>query len=229
MVLGDDITTDQISPAGAIPLESEAGRWLAEHGDDPKDLNVYASRRGNWEIMLRGLFTNRSVRNLLAPDIAPGSTVHAPSGAVLPLWCAAGLYEEAGESVVILAGERYGAGSSRDWAAKGPNLLGVRAVLAVSFERIHRQNLIGMGMLPLRIARGAASRAAWPATGDRIEVKAPASTLAPRSAMNVTLHRASGRTQDIQAVAAVETRLEVELLRAGGVIPFILSRALESG
>ena len=229
IVLGDDITTDQISPAGAIAAASEAGRYLVEHCDDPRDLNVYASRRGNWEVMVRGLFTNCTVRNLLAPDIAPGSTVHAPTGAMLPLWRAAGLYEDAGDSVVILAGERYGAGSSRDWAAKGPNLLGVRAVIAASFERIHRQNLIGMGMLPLRIVRAnqhPEQLGLMP--GDRIEVKAPADALGPRSAIDVTLHRASGRVEDIETVAAVETQLEAELLRAGGVIPFILSRVLGS-
>jgi aconitate hydratase len=229
IVLGDDITTDQISPAAAIPLASEAGRYLVEHGDDPGDLNVYAARRGNWEIMLRGLFTNRTVRNLLGDAIPPGSTVHAPTGAVLPLWRAARLYEQAGESVVILAGERYGAGSSRDWAAKGPNLLGVRAVLAASFERIHRQNLIGMGVLPLRLPRAEQHpERLGLRPGDRIEIAAEPDALSPRIGIAVTLRRASGPAETLDTIAAVETRLEVELLRAGGVIPFILARALHT-
>ena len=130
IVLGDDITTDHISPAGAIPAKGEAGAWLIERGENPSDLNVFSSRRGNFEAMVRGLFTNRSVRNLLAPDAAPGWTVHAPSGELLPLYRAAERYRAEGVPTVILAGRHYGAGSSRDWAAKGPALLGVRAVLA---------------------------------------------------------------------------------------------------
>ena len=126
LVLGDDITTDHISPAGAIPAGSDAGRWLTERGEDPCDLNVYASRRGNWEVMLRGLFTNRTVVNQLCPGAPPGHTAYAPSGEVLPVWQAAGRYAAAGLQVVIVAGERYGTGSSRDWAAKGAQLLGQR-------------------------------------------------------------------------------------------------------
>ncbi len=130
IVLGDDITTDHISPAGAIPAKGEAGAWLIERGENPRDLNVFSSRRGNFEAMVRGLYTNRAVRNLLAPDAAPGWTRHAPSGDLLPLYRAAERYRAEGTPTVILAGQHYGAGSSRDWGAKGPALLGVRAVLA---------------------------------------------------------------------------------------------------
>lgn len=151
LVLGDDITTDHISPAGAIPARSDAAAWLVERGEDPRDLNVYAARRGNWEVMLRGLFTNRTVVNHLAPGAPAGHTVFAPTGELLPAWRAAARYAEAGLPVVIVAGERYGNGSSRDWAAKGAQLLGARAVLANSFERIHRANLVGMGVVPLRL------------------------------------------------------------------------------
>jgi aconitate hydratase len=151
LVLGDDKTTDHISPAGQVPKYSEAAAYLVERGEDRNNLNVFASRRGNWEVMVRGLFTNQSVKNLLAPGLAPDSTIHAGSGEQLPLWRVAERYLAEGTSSVIVAGERYGMGSSRDWAAKGVALLGIRAVLALGFERIHRSNLIGMGILPLRI------------------------------------------------------------------------------
>jgi aconitate hydratase len=141
LVVGDDITTDQISPAGAVPAGSEAAKYLIERGENPRDLNVFSARRGNWEAMVRGLFTNKTVKNLLDPSIKPGQTIHMPSGNVLPLWDAAERYRAEGVPVVLLAGERYGMGSSRDWAAKGAALLGVRAVLAASFERIHRSTL----------------------------------------------------------------------------------------
>ena len=154
LVLGDDITTDHISPAGSIPPRSDAGVWLIERGENPSDLNVYASRRGNWEVMLRGLFTNRTVVNRLGPDLRAGATIFAPTGERLAVWQSARRYAAAGLAVVLVAGERYGTGSSRDWAAKGAQLLGVRAVLANSFERIHRANLVCMGVLPLQMPPG---------------------------------------------------------------------------
>ncbi|HEY9344830.1 MAG TPA: aconitase family protein, partial [Inquilinus sp.] len=227
IVLGDDITTDHISPAGQIPADSAAAEHLAARGENRRDLNVFAARRGNWQVMLRGLFTNRSVRNLLAPGIASGSTIHAGSGEALPLLRAAERYEAEGEAVVIVAGERYGMGSSRDWAAKGAALLGVRAVLALGFERIHRSNLIGMGVLPLRLARHPAELGLAP--GDRLAIEADPDRLAPRAKVAVTLHRAAGGTEALQAAAAVETTLEIEILRAGGIIPLILRRAIGTG
>ena len=228
LVLGDDITTDHISPAGQIPARSEAGRWLVAHGEDPTDLNVYASRRGNWEVMLRGLYANRAVRHELDPAIPPGSSVHAPTGEILPLWRVAERYRSEGQPVVVVAGERYGTGSSRDWAAKGLGLLGVRAVLAPSFERIHRSNLIGMGILPLRLAPEKHPRNLRLRPGDRIEVDADAQRLAPRIPVTVTVHRASGASETFETTAAVETALEVEILRGGGIIPLILRRAVHT-
>ena len=151
LVLGDDVTTDHISPASAIPPDSLVADFLAARGEDRRDLNVFASRRGNWEVMLRAAFHSRSLVNLYAPVAPVAHTLHAPSGQTLPLWEAAARYRDAGLPVVLVAGERYGTGSSRDWAAKGQRLLGIRAVLALSFERIHRSNLIGMGILPLRL------------------------------------------------------------------------------
>lgn len=228
IVLGDDITTDHISPAGAIPVDSDAARWLIEHGADPADLNVFSSRRGNWEVMLRGLFTNKTVRNLLAHDIPPGSTIMDSDSAPVPLWQAAARYAEANQPVVIVAGERYGMGSSRDWAAKGASLLGARAVLASSFERIHRSNLVNMGILPLRLPgdRHPGLMALHPE--DRIEVDAPADHLTPRAAVPVAIHRRDGSVERFEVRAEVETALELSVLRAGGIIPMILQGRLSA-
>jgi aconitate hydratase len=202
IVLGDDITTDHISPAGQIPAGSPTAEYLIARGDDPEDLNVFASRRGNWEVMLRGLFTNKSVRNLLDPDQSP----------IRPLWLEAMRYEREGTSLIIVAGERYGTGSSRDWAAKGPWLLGVRAVLARSFERIHRSNLIGMGILPLQL-----SSQLQLTLGDELEIRADPAKLSPGARVPVTVG-----DQTFLTTAAVDTALEVELLREGGILPYIL-------
>jgi aconitate hydratase len=153
-------------------------------------------------------------------------TLHVPSGDVLPIFEAAERYRQDGDAVVLVAGERYGTGSSRDWAAKGQRLLGIRAVLAVSFERIHRSNLIGMGILPLRFAAGTSPDSLEMRPGDKLEVDAPADTLSPRCKVPVRIVRANGTVQPIEATAAVETRLECTLLRSGGVIPLILQRSL---
>ncbi|MGE0582375.1 MAG: aconitase family protein [Steroidobacteraceae bacterium] len=224
LVLGDDVTTDHISPAGAIAASSEAGQWLSEHGEDPADLNVFAARRGNWEVMLRGLFTNAAVRNLLRADIPAGSTVHVPSGEVLPLWRAARRYAEEGVPVIVMAGERYGMGSSRDWAAKGQYLLGVRTVLAASFERIHRANLCHMGILPLALPDGVDPGSLALAPGDRIEIDMQDVALAPSAPCAVGVLYRDGRVRRFTARAAVETLAEVSALSAGGMLPLMLHR-----
>jgi aconitate hydratase len=223
IVLGDDVTTDHISPAGAIPADSDAARWLIDQGADPADLNVFSSRRGNWEVMLRGLFTNRTVRNLLGEAIPPGSTLMTTGGTPLPLWRAAARYAETGQAVVIVAGDRYGMGSSRDWAAKGASLLGARAVLAASFERIHRSNLVNMGILPLRLPADRHPSTLALAPEDRIEIDAPADTLTPRATVPVAIHRRDGGVERFAAAAQVETALELSVLRAGGIIRLILA------
>jgi aconitate hydratase len=226
LVLGDDVTTDHISPASAIPKDSFVADFLVERGDDRNDLNVFASRRGNWEVMMRAAFYSKSLRNLLWPHSPVGQTLHIPSGAVAPIFEVAQRYREDGDAVVLLAGERYGTGSSRDWAAKGQRLLGVRAVLALSFERIHRSNLIGMGILPLRLPPECAPDALRIAPGDRIEIDAPAAAIEPRARVTVSVHRVNGAIETYEARAAVETRLEVDLLRQGGVIPYILQKTI---
>lgn len=228
LVLGDDITTDHISPASAIPPDSLVADFLVARGDDRRDLNVFASRRGNWEVMLRASFHSKTLVNHLKPGMPVAHTLHIPSGDVQPIWDVAQRYHDDGQSVVLVAGARYGTGSSRDWAAKGQRLLGIRAVLAVSFERIHRSNLIGMGVLPLRFPSGMHPLQLDIQVGDRFEIDADPAQLAPRSVVPVSLHRANGSVEHISATAAVETLLEVDLLRKGGVIPSILLRTVEN-
>ncbi len=227
LVLGDDITTDHISPAGAIPAGGTAGRYLIEQSENPADLNVFASRRGNWEVMVRGLFTNRTVRNMLG-DVPPGSTIHMPSGAILPLWDAARRYRADGQSAVIVAGERYGMGSSRDWAAKGVSLLGARAVLALGFERIHRSNLIGMGILPIRLPAEFGPERLQLQPGDVVAVSANPEAIFPRCPVPVTIRRKDGSSLSFEASAAIETHVEIRTLKAGGLLPFILNEVLNA-
>ncbi|WP_376745696.1 hypothetical protein [Sinorhizobium psoraleae] len=214
------MTTDHISPAGQINAESYAGRHLVAAGDPRNDLNVYAARRGNWEAMVRGLFDNRTAANLLLGGRAASTTVYVPSMEEGPLWEVAERYRQEGRSVVVVAGERYGAGSSRDWAAKGIALLGVRAVIAKSFERIHRTNLVGMGVLPIVVENAMRSSSAL----DLIEVDAR--HIEPRCDIRLVLLHASGATETLTGRAAVETEQEVETLIAGGMIPLILDRHL---
>lgn len=228
LVVGDDITTDHISPVGQIPVKSDAGRYLIEHGDDPNDLNVYASRRANWEAMVRGLFTNRSVVNLLDGSLPPGQTIHEPSSERMSLFDASRRYDQEGVSLVIVAGERYGMGSSRDWAAKGAGLLSARAILAVSFERIHRSNLVGMGVLPIKLPPGITPQSLALSVSDRIGIAAPAESLKPRMPIPVRIVRQDGNRFEFTATAAVETSLEVDTLKAGGIIPLILQGVMNS-
>ncbi|UST52503.1 aconitate hydratase AcnA (plasmid) [Comamonadaceae bacterium OTU4NAUVB1] len=227
LVVGDDVTTDHISPASAIPRDSEVADFLVARGDDRDDLNVFASRRGNWEVMVRAAFHSKTLKNLFAPGAPVAHTLHVPSGELVSLWEAAQRYRAAGEPVVLVAGERYGTGSSRDWAAKGQRLLGIRAVLANSFERIHRSNLIGMGVLPLRMPAGVTPFTLDLRPGDRIEVAAHPEVITPRGGVALTVHRADGRMEHFEATAAVETQLEVGLLRAGGVIPSTLQKMIQ--
>ncbi len=226
LVVGDDVTTDHISPASAIPPDCLVADFLVERGDDRNDLNVFASRRGNWEVMMRAAFHSKTLVNLLKPGMPVAHTLHVPSGEVQPIWDVAQRYRDAGQSVVLLAGERYGMGSSRDWAAKGQRLLGIRSVLAVSFERIHRSNLIGMGILPLWLPNGVTPQTLAMQAGDQIEVAAPPELIQPRSPVTVRIHRINGQVDELQARAAVETQLEVDLLRDGGVIPSILQKTI---
>lgn len=226
MVLGDDMTTDHISPAGWINPESQAGKWLLQRGADAQDLNVYAAFRGNWEVMLRGLFTNRLARNFLSEGLDPSYTL-LDNGTILPVFEAADRLGEQGLPAILLAGARYGMGSSRDWAAKGVALLGVRAIIAHSFERIHRTNLIGMGVLPIEITDGFDPPAAGIKPSDRFVIDVDPDTLVPGQKLEVAWLTARGQ-QTIACRAAVDTAQEVETLRFGGVLPMILHKTLSA-
>ncbi|WP_127556722.1 aconitate hydratase AcnA [Saccharospirillum alexandrii] len=224
LLLGDDVTTDHISPASAIPKDSNVADFLVERGDSRDDLNVFASRRGNWEVMMRATFHNKAVRNGLTPDGPVAHTLHIPTGEVVQLVEAARRYREHDDSVVVVAGERYGMGSSRDWAAKGQRLLGIRAVLAISFERIHRTNLIGMGILPLQIPQNYRSAMLSLNAGSVIHIDVQPDALSPRAAVPIKVEQSDGSSLEFNCEAQVDTQAEVALLRAGGAIPFILAR-----
>lgn len=230
LVLGDDITTDHISPASAIPADSFIADFLVERGEDRADLNVFASRRGNWEVMARGAFYSKAVRNKLVSRetaaTATAITQHGPSGEMMSVWDASRRYAAEETPVVVIAGERYGMGSSRDWAAKVHHLLGVRAVLAVSYERIHRSNLIGMGILPLLLPDSVEDSIQMITAAHVIHIAADPGSLSPRAAVEVTVTPPSGAAFSFMATAALETHLEVDLLRVGGVIPKILSSSV---
>jgi aconitate hydratase len=222
LALGDSVTTDHISPAGSIAKTSPAGHYLIEHGVPPVDFNSYGARRGNDRVMTRGTFANIRIRNLLVPGTEGGVTRLLPGTDVLPVYDAAVQYKAAGTPLVVLAGAEYGTGSSRDWAAKGTMLLGVRAVLATSFERIHRSNLVGMGVLPLVLPEP------WQQLGLTGEetFDIPFDALAPRSTVVVKAHRPDGTTKEITCLVRIDTPVELDQFRAGGILPFVLRKLL---
>ncbi|MEN8375566.1 MAG: aconitate hydratase [Gemmatimonadota bacterium] len=228
-LMGDSITTDHISPAGAIAKDSPAGRYLMEHGVGHKDFNSYGSRRGNHEVMMRGTFANVRFRNRLAPDTEGGWTAHLPDGEVMPIYDAAMRYGEAGVPLIVIAGKEYGTGSSRDWAAKGPMLLGVRAAIATTYERIHRSNLIGMGVLPLQF-EGAQDAAALGLDGREVySVTGIADALeAPRAdrAVTVRARAEDGSTTEFRVRVRLDTPQEVEYYRHGGILHYVLRQMI---
>jgi len=222
-VLGDSVTTDHISPAGDIPEDSPAGKYLIGHGVAKKDFNSYGSRRGNHEVMMRGTFANIRLRNLLAPGTEGGWTAHLTDGETMSIYDAAMRYAEEGVSLLVIAGKEYGSGSSRDWAAKGPKLLGVTAVLAESFERIHRSNLVGMGILPLQFENGA-NRESLGLTGkETYSIEGISGGISPGKRLSV---RASlnGAEKTFPATIRVDTPEEVRYYNHGGILPYVLRR-----
>jgi len=221
---GDSVTTDHISPAGTIAVDSPAGRWLRDHGVRPADFNSYGARRGNHEIMVRGTFANIRLKNLLVPGTEGNVTVHRPSGDRMTFFDAAERYRAEGVPLVIVAGKEYGTGSSRDWAAKGTRLLGVRAVLAESFERIHRSNLVGMGVLPIQLPSSPVSLGL---TGvERVDVAWPSGGPGVRMDVRVTARCDEGSSVSFDARARLDTPLDVELYRQGGILPAMLRTLL---
>ena len=220
-IFGDSITTDHISPAGSIKLDSPAGKYLVENGVQRTEFNSYGARRGNHEVMMRGTFANIRIRNRMLDNIEGGMTRYAPTGEVMPIYDAAMEYQAAGTPLVVVAGKEYGTGSSRDWAAKGTILLGVRAVLAESFERIHRSNLVGMGVLPLQFADGE-SAATYGLTGTETFSIDGVAAIEPRQDVTVKVTRDGGETFDIVARCRIDTFNELEYYRSGGILQFVL-------
>ena len=217
----DSITTDHISPAGGIKRDSPAGRYLIEHGVAPHDFNSYGSRRGNHEVMMRGTFANTRIKNQMVPGVEGGVTVHYPSGERLPIYDAAMRYADDGIPLVVFAGKEYGTGSSRDWAAKGTTLLGVRAVIAESFERIHRSNLIGMGVLPLLFAEGMSWQALKLKGDETVSLKGLAD-LKPMQWLEADITYANGETRAVPVKAAIDTFDELDYFRNGGILHYVL-------
>ncbi|TDV48158.1 aconitase [Pseudomonas graminis] len=228
-VLGDSVTTDHISPAGNIKLDSPAGRYLRSKGVEYKDFNSYGSRRGNHEVMMRGTFANIRIRNEMLGGEEGGYTLHVPTDEKLPIYDAAMRYQEEGTPLVVIAGQEYGTGSSRDWAAKGTNLLGVKAVIAESFERIHRSNLVGMGVLPLQFKAGE-SRKTLGLTGKEVLniTGLTGATLKPGMSLAVQITREDGQQENIDVLCRIDTLNEVEYFKAGGILHYVLRQLIAS-
>jgi aconitate hydratase len=224
--VGDSITTDHISPAGAIKPDSPAGKYLIEHGVEQRDFNSYGSRRGNHEVMMRGTFANVRLRNELAPDTEGPWTTHLPSGEVMAVFDAALRYREEGVPLLVVAGKEYGSGSSRDWAAKGPALLGIRAVLAESFERIHRSNLVGMGVLPLQFAEGQSAGSLELSGRETFTIGGLASGIKPRQEVRVRARRDDGSEISFPATVRIDMPAEVDYYRHGGILQMVLRHML---
>jgi aconitate hydratase len=231
-VFGDSITTDHISPAGSIKEDGPAGKWLLANGVMKADFNSYGSRRGNHEIMMRGTFANVRIKNKMIPPKADGSaveggiTIHQPSGEQMSIYDAAMQYVAEGTPTMVFGGEEYGTGSSRDWAAKGTQLLGVKAVIARSFERIHRSNLVGMGVLPLQFI-GADSVETLGITGNEtFDLKGLEGEIKPQQQATLVIHRADGSSQHVQVLLRIDTPIEVDYYKHGGILPFVLRQLL---
>jgi aconitate hydratase len=223
-LLGPSVTTDHISPAGAIPKGEPAAQYLREHDVEVKDFNTFGSRRGNHEVMMRGTFGNVRVKNLLLDGKEGGYTVHFPTGDVIPIYDACMRYQEAGTPLIVLAGQEYGTGSSRDWAAKGTILLGVRAVIAESFERIHRSNLVGMGVLPLEFMKGATPKSLGLSGRETFDVTGVSDGLEPGGTVDVAATAEDGRATSFQARVRLDSDIDVEYYRNGGILQTVLRK-----
>ena len=223
-LFGDSITTDHISPAGAIPENSPAGEYLKAHGVEPKDFNSYGARRGNHEVMMRGTFANIRLQNEMTPDVRGGWTVHHPSGERMTIFDAAMRYAEEGVPLVVVAGREYGTGSSRDWAAKGPKLLGVRAAIAESFERIHRSNLIGMGVLPLQFREGEGRRSLGLTGAEVVTIRGLGANMKPGQEMEAVFTAPDGTERRATVISRIDTADELDYFRNDGILSYMLRR-----
>jgi aconitate hydratase len=221
-IFGDSVTTDHISPAGSIKATSPAGQYLLALGVPVSDFNSYGARRGNHHVMVRGTFANVRIRNLMVPGVEGGVTVHQPTGRRMPIHDAAMEYARDGIPLCIVAGQEYGTGSSRDWAAKGSALLGVRFVVARSYERIHRSNLIGMGVLPCQLPEGVSAQTLGIDGTESYDLLGVAGKLSPRQPARLVIHRRDGRSDEVPLVVRIDTRIEAEYYRHGGIMPYVL-------
>jgi len=226
LILGDSITTDHISPAGSIPRDSPAGKFLESMGVQPKDFNTFGARRGNWMVMVRGTFWSKGYTNKMGGGLEGGYTIKYPEGIKTTVFEAAERYRQEGTPLVVLAGKTYGAGSSRDWAAKGPKLLGIKAVIAESFERIHRSNLTMVGIVPIQLPPGVTADSLGMDGSETVDVLG-LEDLAPGKEVTLRIHRRDGRVDEVKAKAAVYTWAEVEYIKHGGILPYVLKRLLQ--
>jgi len=226
--LGDSVTTDHISPAGAIKADGPAGRFLQDRGVVPKDFNSFGSRRGNDRVMTRGTFANIRIRNLLAPGTEGGVTRHLPDGAEMSIYDAAMKYAEDKTPLVVLAGTEYGTGSSRDWAAKGTHLLGVKAVIAASFERIHRSNLVGMGVLPLELPSGSTWQSLGLTGEETFDIPQSDATLEPGGTLTVSATKPDGSPIEFETTVRIDTPVELEYYRNGGILQTVLRKLAQA-
>ena len=225
-IFGDSVTTDHISPAGAIKPHSPAGLYLQSKGVSVADFNSYGARRGNHEVMVRGTFANVRIKNLMVPGVEGGVTIHQPSGERLSIYDAAMKYQQENVPLVVLAGQEYGTGSSRDWAAKGTRLLGVKAVIAQSFERIHRSNLVGMGVLPCQFLEGAGASSLNLDGTETFELVGLEKGLRPLQHLQLRISRASGQTEETTVILRIDTPIEVDYYQHGGILPYVLRQLL---
>ncbi|GGI97062.1 aconitate hydratase AcnA [Halopseudomonas pertucinogena] len=226
-VFGDSITTDHISPAGNIKASSPAGQYLQEQGVSPEDFNSYGSRRGNHEVMMRGTFANIRIRNRMMGGEEGGVTIHVPCGERMSIYDAAMRYQSEGTPLVVLAGKEYGTGSSRDWAAKGTNLLGVKAVIAKSFERIHRSNLVGMGVLPLQFTNDQSAASLQLDGHEVLSIAGISDDIQPGQKLKVTAQRSNGEQVEFEVVCRIDTKNEVDYFKAGGILHYVLREMIE--
>jgi aconitate hydratase len=226
-LLGDSVTTDHISPAGDIAEDSPAGRYLKSKRIQKKDFNSYGSRRGNDRVMVRGTFANIRLKNLMVPGVEGGVTIHAPSGERMGIYDAAERYRAEGTPLIVIAGKEYGSGSSRDWAAKGTLLLGVRAVIAESYERIHRSNLVGMGVLPLQFEAGQNAESLGLTGREALTIHGISGALTPRQRVTVDFARADGSRGSFGVMARLDTPVEINYYRNGGILQTVLRKLLQ--
>ncbi len=229
VLLGDSVTTDHISPAGDIAENSPAGRYLIAQGVQKKDFNSYGSRRGNDRVMVRGTFANIRLKNLMLPGVEGGATLHVPSGERMDIYDAAVRYKRDGTPLVVIAGKEYGSGSSRDWAAKGTLLLGVRAVIAESFERIHRSNLVGMGVLPLQFKPGQNAESLKLTGLEKLTLRGIAGDWTPRRELTIDVEKKDGARSSFAVTARLDSAVEITYYKNGGILHTVLRKMLKGG